>query len=168
VVLTDGATISVAELSNRLVDAAVGALREQLGFGDHPFDVEVAVTDSPTVKLPAGDLQVTRARVRGVVRRTSRVVPLDGRYFLEDEEGRPFALATIAVVDGSLFGIMLNETRHVGAFLIPDALRSVRPIRHPVGPSIQCSFIAWTPPIQTVVEAWSTVGPGAECGECPG
>jgi hypothetical protein len=132
VVLMDGTVIDVAELSNRLVTRAVNNLGRELATGDHPFKVEVSVTDPPTIKLPGGDLQVTHALVSGIAHRTKRDVPIDERYFLEDENGRPFALATVAVVDGQLFGLMLNETRNLGAFLLPEALRSVRPIRYPI------------------------------------
>ena len=136
VYFVDGKQGTGRDLSEILVRAAVEALplpsREPPFTVEHPFTVEVRLEGAAKVELPSRTIAVTRAIVTGTARCELSRVPYEATCFLENEDGQPFAAAVIGIVDGALYGLMLNDSRQMGAFLLPETLRTIRPIRHEI------------------------------------
>jgi hypothetical protein len=130
VTLGDGYACVMRDLIQHLINHALFDLNVP---GSFPFRREIVIANPTTVHAKSRSFLVSKAIVAGVARAEQRVVEADTTCFLEDESGMPFAAAVVnSLTTGGLLGIMFNDSRRVGAFLLPEHLRTIRPIRYEV------------------------------------
>jgi hypothetical protein len=124
----NGSTMPASRFCDNLATEALAALT--VPPGSHTAKVQVNITGGQVLELASGDALVTGAVVTGVAQCEHSALPLEASCYLEDEDGEPFGAAVLTIWDGALFGLMVNEARQLAAFVLPEALRTVRPMRY--------------------------------------
>jgi hypothetical protein len=121
-------TLSVPEFRNAVLDKVTHRLAIPPASGEYPVDQTVELVPTAMILVDAEEVAITHCEIKGRVRVSSVVIPIDNSVYLERQNGSPLAGAALVETPEGLFGVSVTAgVQGLTVFAIPEALRAVTP-----------------------------------------